>query len=78
MKPNLLTKYPIKNNRWHRYLEHFSAEMSDMTPSILDPWNRPFPSQTPLCHKDDECDILMWEYYTTVEGDRVKCIIFND
>jgi len=74
-------KYPIKNQVWSftETTGRWAAEDSCLRANgFLDPWNRPFPPGKGREVRDEDNDITMWVYTTTVEGVTVECIVFND
>jgi hypothetical protein len=81
----LIKKYPIRVNQWKTLWLvgdcSFTSEISDFGPGkhindIKDPWNRTFKNISVIV--DDENELVRWDCYTTIEGEPVKCIVFND
>ena len=76
----IVAKYPIINVAWDfdAASGNFVTERSDLGLVPLDPWNRPIPTDrlTPL--RDREGDVYASSGTTTVEGEVVSILIFND
>lgn len=76
-------RYPIKNSRWifTEITGRWSAEDAELRFSgFLDPWNRPFPPAKgrEVRSQDEDNEVQMWLYNTTVAGVTVECVVFND
>jgi hypothetical protein len=84
MKPTEINqKYPIKNKLWSftETTGRYSAEDSDLRANgFLDPWNRQFPpgKGREVRSDDEDNELQMWVYVTTVQGVFVECVVFND
>ena len=76
----IVTRHPIRNPAWDFDAKsgRFVTERSDLGLNPLDPWNRPIPnsSMTPL--RDGEGEVYATQGTTTVEGEQVSLLIFND
>ena len=75
----LQKKYPIRNTLWNYISEtdSFVIEMSVFQHSNkLDPWFRWMPKMDEVV--DNEGEVVAWKCSTTVEGNPIKLVIFND
>ena len=77
---SIVAKYPISNLAWdfNASTGNFVTERSDLGLTPLDPWNRPIPTGrlTPL--RDREGEVYATSGTTTIEGEVVSLLIFND
>jgi hypothetical protein len=79
---DIFAKYPIRNPQWSfneltgRWIA-FAAEWEHS--DCLDPWNRILPliKWRDLWDTKHE-EIIGWIYETTVAGNVVECVVFND
>jgi hypothetical protein len=75
-------KYPIRNPAWSFDLitGRWVAEASELQLSNSDPWCRAWPSN--CCKRKlmdaNEEEIAGWVYWTSVAGNQIECVIFND
>lgn len=73
---DIVRQYPIKNRIWTLLDTCFCTDMSLFEKSNLDPWNRKF-AEPLAVYKNKEGEITHWLAFTTVNGDEIRCRIFN-
>lgn len=80
----LVREFPVKNTAWMTLDTCFVAEASELgfpgggfDVAILDPWNRPF-TKDPEPQYNSDYEIVAWNLWTSVNGQAIKCKIFND
>jgi hypothetical protein len=80
----ILDRYPIQSSLpWMRHEDNtFSIDASDFqsvpdTEPLPDPWGRPIPLYTGIV-RDREGEIQYWNYQTTLAGNPITLIVFND
>jgi len=76
----IVARHPIRNLAWDFDAEsgHFVTERSDLGLNPLDPWNRPIPTATMNPLRDREGEVYAMQGTTTVGGEQVTLLIFND
>ena len=74
--------YPVINRVWTTLDSMFVTDSSEWHHEgpfkWTDPWGRKFPNTARDVQFDKEGDVCYWDYYTTVDGEKVHCRIFND
>jgi hypothetical protein len=71
--------YPVRFDAWSfdRMTGRWIAEMSDLIEN-LDPWKRPL---TPFVRKlrdTNERELIGWIHNTSVKGNQIELVIYND
>jgi hypothetical protein len=80
IKESVVDQFSIRNDKWNFNTETstFVTDRSDLGLTPLDPWNRPILANKMIPLRDREGEVYAMQGTTTVAGNSVTLLIFND